>query len=1106
LIFHIYLLKIIIPLFIQKTYKIIIFTVSITIIFNQRCQMAVRRSQNFVNQVRVDVPHLRSIESAVRNDFDELLKAFVLGDSKSYVLRGFELNMIGAVGASANGLQLIVENGAIFHGKSNVSGTFFVVPDGTDNEVLNSTVNEIVEGSFTPNALNYIGLEYTRDVDDTTLSQVYLWNPTTDNEFTKTLPLAQVLNYKVVISSSVFASNVLPISIVETDSSNNVISVRDQRPMLFRLGTAGENTPNPNYEYPWTDGRLENPWQSSSSSSPFRGGDKQIGTEKEWKDAIMTELKILKGTPHWYDLLINLSLDNLFFDLANLQMTGRGSLFHDESVAGQINWDRDFYFKSIGSRVQYRVLANISSNHISLADGEVAYLDLNRDAEITPNLIFINGSPTVSSVGAVSWTSNVSAGDFIKVASAEKSKNYQIQSIDSVSQVTLTVNYQEASTGSAGEQAVYSWGWYETSASPSTKRHIKIANREDVPFDGDAYWILFRDDNGSSVAKVYVRTSGGPGELEQGESVEISDNTAKAVLDYIGSRSESDRSPSYSGSVGVKEVTQVEFDDQDKMASGQYWLIESANGTQYYTYYTFNGVGVDPAILGRTAIPVDLSVSGDTGEVIAQKTQTEINAIINFSATVSGNVVTIEDANNGTPVDASNGNMTGAFYISVPTEGDISTKFNQQNYNTVEGENLTRRAARLTAMMADKAQDKTIGFNEDYKVCVKSTSSSNQQLTFGNSDEDGNSTTPYLNLGMVSSSNNGIITLNNGPVTLASNQVAYFEVDRNASMAIDLSDLTISSLASCPLNENIFIFAYRLTDETVWLWNGQELIDGDNPSRSGMSEILAANAYDEPINIISGIPSSDNELTGPISSGTLITLPTDSRDSDNVQGYVVGKGVLELALNGQQLRLDTDFAEVGSVGSASTQFEILQDLPIGDRLDVRIKTNGGYVGVGGVSTGEANTGANVGTGKTVFKTKSGIELQFKTLVGGANVSIDDTDPDELSINVSGSTGKIVQHVLNTDYVVTDIDGYDVLLVTTGASNRLITLPTAADNNGRQIVVKKIDSGIGYVRIRAEGTEAIDDQIGANYLSAVNEIQSQWNVFTYVCDGSNWFVI
>ena len=128
--------------------------------------MSVKRRQQFLSQSRVDVPHVRSLESAVSNDFDDLIKGFV--SPTSQVLNGFEINMTGAVGGASAGLQMIVASGSIFHGTSNQSGTFYVVPDGTSPEILNSTINPKVSGAFTPSAVNYVGVEYTRTVDDTT--------------------------------------------------------------------------------------------------------------------------------------------------------------------------------------------------------------------------------------------------------------------------------------------------------------------------------------------------------------------------------------------------------------------------------------------------------------------------------------------------------------------------------------------------------------------------------------------------------------------------------------------------------------------------------------------------------------------------------------------------------------------------------------------------------------------------------------------------------------------------------------------------------------------------------------------------------------------------
>ena len=69
--------------------------------------MAVQRRVNWISQQRVDVPDVRSIESAASNDFDQLIQAFVTGVSQGYVLRGFEISMTGAIGGAASGLNMI---------------------------------------------------------------------------------------------------------------------------------------------------------------------------------------------------------------------------------------------------------------------------------------------------------------------------------------------------------------------------------------------------------------------------------------------------------------------------------------------------------------------------------------------------------------------------------------------------------------------------------------------------------------------------------------------------------------------------------------------------------------------------------------------------------------------------------------------------------------------------------------------------------------------------------------------------------------------------------------------------------------------------------------
>lgn len=662
--------------------------------------MAVRRSFNFLNQMRVDVPHMRSIESAVRSDFDELISSYVIGQENSYIIRGFEINMVGAIGSSASSLQMLVANSAVFHGKSNESGTFFQILDGTPNQSLNATTNTKVQGSFTPSALNYVGLELVRQIDNSTAAQIFLWNPTNKTEISRTAPLAETFDYRIVISSSLWASNVLPISIVETDASNNVVSVEDRRPMLFRLGTAGSSTPNPFYSYPWDhhpEGREENFWKSTTSTSPFRGGDKQIETEKEWKDAIMSILTEIKGTTFWYSPNAG-SIVNIRADLAQLQVTGSGTISHSDATPGLITWDEDFHLTFVGSRLKYTIKANPEpSTDLILADDQVAYINVVRGVDIIPNLILTNGSPIVNSVGAVAWTADILAGDYVKVGSESDSKYYKVLSIDSLSQVTLTENYADTSTGSGGIQAKYAYGFYEVNASPSTDRHVYVADRKDVPFTENVYWLILRQDDGGSVAKAYLRGITG-GELEQGEDRQISDNTTLEVLQYIGSSGEADANPNYVDALvtSVAEVTTITFPAASDLSSGESFNLNAANDlTEYYFYAIIDGSGSGPSIPGKIGVKVDL-LSTDTDIQVAGKYHAAINAISDFnSVDNSDGTVTATNAAVGATTDASNNDMGGAFAVNVDVQGAGAA-----NYVVVDDENLTRAIKRLDQELA----------------------------------------------------------------------------------------------------------------------------------------------------------------------------------------------------------------------------------------------------------------------------------------------------------------------------------------------------------------------------------------------------------------------
>lgn len=687
--------------------------------------MSVRRRQNWVSQQRVDVPHIRSLESATSNDFDELLKGYVTGPD-GLVLRGFEINMTGAIGGAAAGLQMLVADGCIFHTTSAESGTFYVVPTGTSPEVLNSTINNKVRGAFTPNAVNYLGIEYERIVDDTTADQIYIWDPTNKNEITKTVPLAKILRYNIVITTSVWASNVLPIAKVTTDVAGNVVDVTDQRAMLFRLGQAGRANPNPAYVYPWTnqsEGREENPPTSSSNSvNPFHGGDKMLFNMKEWMDSIMSSFKEIKGTTYWYSENAGGSLVGLRADLGNLVFTGKGYIAHDRATAGKINWSNDIYIKFIGGRLSYKILANPATSDIVLSDDQVAYFKLVREQTIIPNLIWTNASAIVASVGAVSWTGPLVAGDWIKLATEDLTQYYQIQSVDSLSQVTLTTPFGGTSTGPSGAKSQYAFGVYQTAAVPSTDRHVKIAARKDVPFDQDNFWFLVRADNGGTVARVYARFIAA--ELEPGEKRDIDDGMAQNILEYVGAVDEGDSTPIYSTQLGalVAEETQITLPAAASITTGQYFTINAADdSTMYYAWFNKDGAGGDPMVAGKTPIAIAIS-TGDTDAQVASAVQAAIDALSDFDAIVSTNVVTVTNTTAGDATDAANVNVGGSFAITTTVQGS-----GEANHYIVDTENLTLSIKRLDkAIFANRADQDPQAYEEPIDIVAGAPANSNE--------------------------------------------------------------------------------------------------------------------------------------------------------------------------------------------------------------------------------------------------------------------------------------------------------------------------------------------------------------------------------------------
>ena len=98
-----------------------------------------------------------------------------------------------------------------------------------------------------------------------------------------------------------------------------------------------------------------------------------------------------------------------------------------------------------------------------------------------------------------------------------------------------------------------------------------------------------------------------------------------------------------------------------------------------------------------------------------------------------------------------------------------------------------------------------------------------------------------------------------------------------------------------------------------------------------------------------------------------------------------------------------------------------------------------------------------------------------------------------------ATNVIFKVATSADYTVLDDDGYTDVYVSTGASNRTITLPLLANNQGRVIKIYKTDSGVGEVIIDGNGAETVDR-------FTTIRVGLQYQTLTIVGASSGWYIL
>jgi hypothetical protein len=242
-------------------------------------------------------------------------------------------------------------------------------------------------------------------------------------------------------------------------------------------------------------------------------------------------------------------------------------------------------------------------------------------------------------------------------------------------------------------------------------------------------------------------------------------------------------------------------------------------------------------------------------------------------------------------------------------------------------------------------------------------------------------------------------------------------------------------------------------------------------------------------------PSYDEDLvTGVVyNQGDSITLPVDHRTSGSPQmHYTVGKGALEVYLNGQRLSQNVagGWAEVGSSGSPSMTITIDQALEDTDIIGFRLGLGGAGVTSGGGGGGGSSPAGDFNTlPASATADNSDYIAIYDTSIAAYRKQLRSTFLAGLGNN----------HQVNTYSANHNVDGTtdDVCLMNVGSSNKTFSLPDPTTVGGKELLFKKIDAGLFSMIVNGAGF-LIDGQPSIS-------TNTQWQSVTLIADaaGAQW---
>jgi hypothetical protein len=803
--------------------------------------MAVLGRVLFSSAERVDLPDLLSIDSYAAGDWKYFLQSFI-GTTKPYILTGFDvIDPQNAIGLASCSIR--VADSVVYYPGSSAGPFYYGLPEGNANSAP-------LVPQLRTNATNYIYLTFSTVNSASDVRA--LWDPDRNGgagaEFTQDINTESVLQVQVNVSTGSFPVNTIPVAIVVMGPSA-ISSIQDARDMLFRLGTGGLNPDPANaFNFPSlpssTYARAEPPTTVSNISDPnsFQGGDKNIQNMKQWMDAVMTRLKELGGSAYWYQDVAAFTMATLFKDALTTTYKSKGQYTHSSATPGQLIWTEDVLVLDAASPKFLTIRAN-GGSPLVLANDQVAYLDLARNQPVNTldqPVAFTNGQAYINTIGgSVGLFANLKKGDWVKKVHDADVLFLQVREFYNTTNgggsvttaanarsITLSGAYQGITSQPSGDIARYDRGEYQPA-------DVQIANRTSSAITnagGNFLWFALRNDTVMAISSVATTTVSGTVTTADGASVTVS-ATAHGMVD--GDRVTVTAPVGQVGTFSVDIIDANTFSFKNTNTStgaftGYYALCTttstSVNGFQTESVNHGFESGETVQVAGTT------NFNGGVAVNVRSPTQFQF-AITGSHATETAGTATLARLDvrseegitkivQGETIDVGTGTADNIMnYIGMASIAETAPVYTlpssysalngQASYNASASDDLTTRVSKLTAMMADKAQDKSLQFYSTATEAINTASGGNRVVTFAPG-------TPTLAITQTSTGYAATVTLS--AITLATNQSAYITINRNANTT---PGVVVVNTSAVPLDENVFVVASRSADTNVRLWNGQ---------------------------------------------------------------------------------------------------------------------------------------------------------------------------------------------------------------------------------------------------------------------------------------------